>query len=252
MKMNALIIEDETPAAKRLESILVEFGIKVLAKKECVTSAIDWLEKNKENLDIIFSDIQLEDGTSFEIFEVVNTNIPIVFTTAYSEFALKAFQVNSIDYLLKPFSKEAVKQALEKQNNRKVNDTSEKIRALINELQPTKNYKTRFLTSMGKHISVVFVKDIELFFSEEKILYAFLKNGHRVFLDGTIEKIVKKIDPEKFFQINRKCVISCDAIHQMKSYRNSRIKIHIKHFDCFDLIVARERVKDFKNWLEEK
>lgn len=257
--MKILIIEDEKPAAQRLESLVLnrDGKIEVLAKLDSVKSSIHWFTTNAQP-DLVFMDIQLADGLSFEIFEHIKVAAPIIFTTAYDEYALKAFKVNSIDYLLKPIDAEDLNAAFEKLNRLSSSDKNgsdnpmnslEQINQAVQML--TRQYKNRFIIKIGEHIKAVSIDDILFFFSRDKATYCTTEEGKNYLLDYPIQDLVNLVDPKKFFQINRKYIISLKAINDMVSFSNSRLKILLKNSEDDDVIVSRERVQDFKKWLDD-
>lgn len=255
--MKVLIIEDEKPAARRLERLLAnqKTQIEVLDKIDSVKGAVKWFGGNS-NPDVVFMDIQLADGLSFEIFEHVEISAPIIFTTAYDEYALKAFKVNSIDYLLKPIDEDELQAAFDKLNNLIHKDASlplpfnsvDQIAQAMSML--TRQYKNRFIIKIGEHIKAISIDDILFFFSRDKGTYCTTSNGKNYLLDYPLGELVNMLDPEKFFQISRKFIISLKAVDDMVSFSNSRLKIVLKHSDDEDVIVSRERVQDFKRWLD--
>lgn len=256
--MNVLIIEDEKPAAKRLERLVLGHneGITILAKIDSVKGAIRWFGENNPP-DLIFMDVQLADGLSFEIFEYVEITSPIIFTTAYDEYALKAFKVNSIDYLLKPIDEGELDNAFEKFNRLTIThktdnsgfNSIEQITQAMTML--TRQYKNRFIVKIGEHIKAVSVNDILFFFSRDRATYCVTEEGKSYLLDNPLQEVVQMLDPQNFFQINRKYIISLKAVKDMVSFSNSRLKIILKHSDDDDVIVSRERVQEFKNWLDQ-
>ena len=246
-----IIIEDEKPAARRLQRMLSRLGIETQTMLHSVTEAIDWFKSN-EHPDIIFLDIQLSDGISFEIFEHIETDSAIIFTTAYDEYALRAFKLNSIDYLLKPIDEEELENAISKYRN--TQHASEhidlqKLKNLLNVPQDNKNYKSRFTAQVGQHLKLVEVAEISCFFSENKATYLHTFSGRNYPVEIPLEQLEPELNPEKFYRINRKCILNIDAIQDILSYTNSRLEVKIGSFDEFPLIVSRERVKDFKSWL---
>ena len=255
--MKVLIIEDEKPAAKRLERLVLaqRENTEVLGKLDSVKSSVNWFTHN-EQPDLVFMDIQLADGLSFEIFEHVQITAPIIFTTAYDEYALKAFKVNSIDYLLKPIDEDELEGALQKLDQLKPAGPAES--ASLNSLDQiskavsllTRQYKNRFIIKIGEHIKAVSIDDIHFFFSRDKATYCTTEEGKSYLLDYPIQELTSMVDPEKFFQINRKYIVSLKAIKDMVSFSNSRLKIILKNSDDDDVIVSRERVQDFKQWLD--
>jgi DNA-binding LytR/AlgR family response regulator len=198
-------------------------------------------------------DIQLGDGLSFEIFEQTTIQSPIIFTTAYDEYAIKAFKVNSIDYLLKPIDESDLKGALDKFESMNLTSATpqsvlERIGTAVQML--TKKYKERFVTKVGEHLKFIDVSDIQYFMSEDKITFCKTKDARNHILDFTMDEIEQLVDPAKFFRINRKYIVSVEAILDMISHTNSRLKIVLRSSDDHDVIVARERVQEFKAWLD--
>jgi DNA-binding LytR/AlgR family response regulator len=252
--MKVLIVEDEKSAARRLNSLLIEIdpAIEVLEVIDTVKRASDWLREN-DTPDLLFLDIQLADGLSFEIFDKVSVSCPVIFTTAYDQYALKAFEVYSIDYLLKPIDRNKLVNSLDKYRKiagfaRRGADTTVIQDAL--EMIRGKTYKERFIVKYGEHIKSVPSEQIYCFFSEEKITFFKTDDGRKYVIDYTIEQIEGLVDPAKFFRINRKYIVNVEAIEDVVVYSNSRLKLIVKHFRDSDLIVARERVQEFKSWLD--
>lgn len=247
-----IIIEDEKPAARRLQRMLSRLEIEAETMLHSVSEAINWFDTN-EHPDLIFLDIQLSDGLSFEIFDHIEINSSIIFTTAYDEYALRAFKLNSIDYLLKPIDDEELEAAVKKFRERQGNSQNinvKDLRSLLQLSENSKSYKSRFTTQVGQHLKLVEVGDISCFYSENKATYMQCKNGRSYPLDISLENLEPELDPGKFFRINRKCIVNIEAIKDIISYTNSRLELRIDHFDEFQLIVSRERVKDFKIWLD--
>lgn len=253
--MNVVIVEDEKLAAKRLEQLLNKTHpeLEVIAKLSTVKRTIDWF-KNNSSPDLLFLDIQLSDGLSFEIFEHITIDCPIIFTTAYDEYALQAFKVNSIDYLLKPVDEEDIEVAINKLNQlQKIgnNTKSASIDQLANAIEMlTGKYKKRFVVKTGEHIRTILTGDIEFFFSRNKATYCHTKEGKNYLLDYTLEQLEPLIDPESYFRINRQYIISHASIADIIAYSNSRLKIKFQDTGHEEVIVSRERVNDFKKWLE--
>jgi DNA-binding LytR/AlgR family response regulator len=249
--MNCLIIEDEKEAAIKLAGLIKKYdeNIEILDTIQSIKNAVKWLNNN-DIPDLVFMDIQLADGLSFEIFEQTIVKSPIIFTTAYDEYALKAFKVNSIDYLLKPIDQSELNQAIDKY---KENNTFKEIPAQIfdNILHSlTKRFKSKFVIKVGEHIKVFTIDDVQCFYSMEK--YTFLQNntGRDYAIGYSLDQIENLIDPTKFFRINRSFLVSFSAISDIVSYSNSRLLVKLKANESKDLIVSREKVQDFKNWLE--
>ena len=251
--ISIIIIEDEKPSARRLKRMLAVLGIEAKAMLHSVNEAISWFETN-EHPDLILLDIQLSDGLSFEIFEKVTVNSAIIFTTAYDEYALKAFKLNSIDYLLKPIDDEELETAIDKfKNNHSEThdllvDINQIKKLLINPLD--REFKKRFTIKVGQHLRVVDTEDIECFYSEQKATYCYTVDRKNYLLDFSLEQLEEKLDPVKFCRVNRKFIINMEGISDIISYTNSRLQVKLKHFSEQDIIVSRERVKDFRKWLE--
>lgn len=251
--MNVLIIEDEKPAARRLQRMLERLEVQVGQLLHSVEEAIHWFKSN-EHPDLIFLDIQLSDGLSFEIFDEVTIHSAIIFTTAYDEYALQAFKLNSIDYLLKPIDDEELEAAVKKYKllqpkAQQVQFNFEDIKKLLTN-PVEREYKKRFTTKIGQHIKMIPVDEIECFYSENKGTYAHTIDGRDYLLDTTLEQLEGELEPETFFRISRKFYINITAIKDIISYTNSRLQLKLKSYKEQEVIVARERVKDFKLWLE--
>lgn len=250
--MNVIIIEDEAPAARRLHRMLEKNGVVVNTMLHSVKEAVDWFRANPHP-DLIFLDIQLSDGLSFDIFDAIEVKSAIIFTTAYDEYALQAFKLNSIDYLLKPIDDEELHRAISKYNGFKpltqnVQLNFEDIKKLlINPIE--RDYKKRFSVKVGQHLKLISMDEVECFYSHEKGTYAFTVDGRNYLLDTTLELLEPDLHPEKFFRVSRKFYINIEAIKDIVDYTNSRLQIKLKKFQEHEIIVSRERVKEFKNWL---
>lgn len=251
--MLAVIVEDEKPSARRLNRMVTGLNLEVITMLHSVAEAVTWFQNNPHP-DLIFLDIQLSDGLSFEIFDKVEISSAIIFTTAYDEYALKAFKLNSIDYLLKPIDDEELKEALEKfRNNRAVKQggliKAEDIQKLF--LQSSvKDYKKRYTLQVGQHLKIFDLSEICCFYSENKGTYLHANTDRSYLMDVSLEKLEQELDPEKFFRISRKFIVNLAAIQDIVSYSNLRLEVKL---DCYKneiLIVSRERVKQFKEWLE--
>ena len=249
--MICLIIEDEKTAAERLSGLIKKHDqtIEITGVIQSVKKAVEWLNTNQAP-DLIFMDIQLADGLSFEIFEQTIVKTPVIFTTAFDEYALKAFKVNSIDYLLKPIDQNELNNAI---NKYKENSTTNEIPtqvfdSILHSL--TKNYKSKFVLKVGEHIKVFTIDDVQCFYSMEK--YTFLQNsaGRDYALSYSLDQLEDLLDPARFFRISRKHIISSSAIKDIISYSNSRLRVKLHSNESDELIVSREKVQDFKRWLE--
>lgn len=248
--MKVLIIEDEKPAVRRLTQLLSEHlpDANVITSLDTVSASINWFSSNP-GPDLIFLDIQLADGISFEIFEKTKVSAPIIFCTAYDQYAIKAFKLNSIDYLLKPIDPEELKQALDKfkSGKKEAGVSLEQIRSLI---QPaTKTFKTRFLVKLGERIQSIDIQDIAFFFSEDKVTLLQTRHGKKYIVDYTLDEIEEMVSPEQFFRINRKYISSVSAIKDVFTYSNSRLKVNLENCADNDILISRERMGAFKSWL---
>lgn len=251
--MKILIVEDEPQAARRIEKLVSSIlpSATILEKLDTVKSTVQWLKSNPSP-DLILMDIQLADGTSFSIFDQCEVKSPVIFTTAYDEYALKAFKVNSIDYILKPVDEGELRAALDKYHSLTSIARPDKMMESIGYAMQmlTKKYKQRFVLKVGEHLRSVEVTEILFFFSLEKATFCQTKDGRKHILDFTLDQLDGLVDPARFFRINRKYIIAVDAIQDMISYTNSRLKLILKTSDDSDVIVARERVQEFKEWLD--
>ena len=253
MSMNIIIIEDEKPAARRLSRMLQSLGIEALTMLHSVEESITWFGENKHP-DLIFLDIQLSDGLSFEIFESIEIKSAIIFTTAYDEYALQAFKFNSIDYLLKPIDDEDLENAIKKykeriSENKSVSIDFDDIKNLL--VNPIKrDYKKRFTVKVGQHLKMIPIDAIECFYSENKGTYVHTNQGRDYLIDLTLEQLESELAPEIFFRTSRKFYVNIDAIKDIISYTNSRLQIKLNSYNSQEIIVSRERVKDFKSWIQ--
>jgi two-component system, LytTR family, response regulator len=258
--MKAIIIEDEELAAEGLSISLkkVEADIEILAVLDSVKTAVAWL-KNNPAPDLAFLDIQLADGLSFEIFEQTPINCPVIFTTAYDEYALRAFRVNSIDYLLKPIGTDDLKRTFEKLKVIKgettppqylSQDLIKQVMAIATQQVKTPQYKTRFMIKIGEHLQTIPAEDIDFLLGENKIVWLYHKNGRKYVVDYTLDQLEDLLEPNRFFRLNRQFIASIETIKDVISYSNSRLKIVFKTPpNKEDIIMSREKVEAFKNWM---
>ena len=249
--LQIVIIEDERPAARLLERKINALGYEVQIKLTSVDEAIEWFLNNEEP-DLIFLDIQLSDGLSFEIFEQVQVKSSIIFTTAYDSYALRAFKLNSIDFLLKPINNNELEVAINKFNEQRASffAFTEQFNLFKSFISPKqKEIKERFLIKIGKQIKIIPTTEIICFFSSNKISYIKTKEGRDYIIDQSLDEIEKTIDQAEFFRINRKHIISISAIKEIINYSNSRLKINLTYPLEEELIVSREKVNLFKQWL---
>jgi DNA-binding LytR/AlgR family response regulator len=249
--MNILLIEDEGPAANRMKQLTLELlpGANIFGHLDSITSAIEWLQTNPAP-DLIFCDIQLADGLSFEIFERVRVSSPIIFTTAFDQYAIKAFKLNSVDYLLKPIDPKELAGAINKFKNQKIKSTID-LNQIKELLQPQqKEYKSRFMVKIGEKIQSVLASEASFFMSEERVTFLQTFEGKRYILDYTLDQLEEMLDPKKFFRLNRKYISSFEAIAEIHTYSNSRLKIKLANCSDNDILVSREKVGGLKEWLD--
>jgi len=250
--MKTIIIEDEKPAARLLQRKLSKLGLETDVMLHSVEESLAWFSSN-EHPDLIFLDIQLSDGLSFEIFENIEVRSAVIFTTAYDEYALKAFKLNSIDYLLKPIDEEDLELAIQKFRQRiprsaKPDLDFDQIRKLL--VNPfSNNFKQRFTVKIGQHLKVIPISEIECFYSENKGTYLHTVDNRDYLLETTLEVLDGELDPKQFFRISRKFIISLAASREIVMYSNSRLRINLPTFKADEVIVSREKVNDFKQWL---
>lgn len=250
--MNIIIIEDEKPAARLLERKIQKLGYSITTLLHSVDESLLWFQNNPHP-DLIFLDIQLSDGLSFEIFEKIDIKSAVIFTTAYDEYALRAFKLNSIDYLLKPIDEEELATAISKFANQfQVNSVSnldfEAIkRMLVNPI--SKEYRKRFSVKIGQQIKVIDVTEIECLYSENKGTYIHTLDNRDYLIDSSLEVVEAELNPNDFFRISRKYIIPLQSVKEIQVYSNSRLKISLPTYKADEVIVARERVSDFKDWL---
>ena len=251
--MNVLIIEDEINAFDYLQLILKKIrpDYRVIKHLESVEDAINWLFQ-ETHPDLIFLDIQLSDGLSFEIFKHVQVNCPIIFTTAYDQYAIEAFRVNSIDYLLKPVHQDDLERAINKleAQNAQTHSLSPKIDQVIRQLTPS--IKRRFLIKKGQHFEFINSQDIALISSEGGLTLLHNFQGKKHIYSNSIEHIAEHLDPKQFFQINRSSILNIEAISKAHSYFNQRLKIELIPLLKLnlELIVSRAKVQAFKSWMD--
>jgi DNA-binding LytR/AlgR family response regulator len=252
----ALIIEDEKLAAEHLQRLINQVDIKIDIIKiiSSVDEALLWFD-NSPLPDLIFLDVQLSDGLSFEIFNHINITCPVIFTTAYEEYAIKAFKVNSIDYLLKPIGIDDLKNAINKFTSLSynlINTYDQTLKYKVDQVMKllTNNYKTRFVVNAGMHIRSVEIEKINLFYSLEKSTFLLDNTGKSYDVDYSLEQIEKLTDPKQFFRISRKYIANINAITDIISYTSSRLKLKIANSDDDDIIVSRSKLTDFRRWLE--
>ncbi len=250
-----LIIEDEKPAADWLMQLILKFDprISVLAVIDSVRGAEEWLKQHPVP-DLVFMDIQLADGLSFEIFEKSELTCPVIFTTAYEEYAVKAFKVNSVDYLLKPIAYNELEAAFLKFGNQfqhtlAVQPVTVELLNKVKEIL-LKQYKTRFVIKVGEHLKSIPVEDILFFYSLEKATYLSTADFKNYLVDYSLDHITEMVERTRFFRVNRKYLLSNKSIADIVVYSNSRLKVKLKKTDEESIIVSRDKVAPFKEWLD--
>lgn len=250
--MNIIIIEDEKPAARLLQRKVEKLGLNVNTMLHSVEEALHWFQNNAHP-DLIFLDIQLSDGLSFEIFETIDIKSAVIFTTAYDEYALRAFKLNSIDYLLKPIDEDDLEIAVAKFKSR--TQTTQNLaldfemikQMLVNPVD--KHFKKRFTVKVGQQLKLINIGEAECFYSQDKGTYIHTTDNRDYLLDCTLEQLETDLDPNHFFRISRKFIIPLKAIKEIQIHTNSRLKVMLPTYKEDEVIVARERVGDFKEWI---
>ncbi len=252
--INCIIVEDEALAAKRLKRILTSIEPDINIKKTLgsVSDVVEYLSSNELDLDLIFLDIHLSDGKSFEIFDHLQIAIPIIFTTAFDQYAIEAFKQNSVDYLLKPIQEEDLTASIEKY--KKVFKSNEHISIDYAQLHDAinlgkKEYKKRFMVQIADKIRTVPVKEISLFYVENKTCFLITKQNKRYYVNYSLEKVSQLLDPAQFFRINRKVIAEIDTIVEVLHFSKSKFKVVVKSNIDFDIFVPAEKISDFKKWL---
>lgn len=250
--MNILIIEDEPLAAKRLEGMIrsVEPSVRVLAHLDSVRSTLEWLSRNPPP-ELTFMDVQLADGLCFEIFRESSFTGPVIFTTAYDEYALRAFKVNSVDYLLKPVDADELAEAVEKFRSRLAAAPEQyKLDRLLETLAPPV-YKSRFLLKAGTRFEVVETRDILYFYAEDKVVFLQTKTNQRFLVEDTLDELEGKLDPREFFRANRKYLVHLSAIERIEPHFNGKLFVRLQFRpDDEPIFVSRDKADSFKKWLD--
>lgn len=254
--MKVIIIEDEVPAAEKLERYLKKYNttIDIVARIDSVTTAVGWLKENQESVDLIFMDIQLNDGLSFQIFQQCQVTKPVIFTTAFNEFALDAFKVNSIDYLLKPITFTDLSASLRKLETLRHQfqwnkDQDRRLEQAFSSIK-TKEYKNRFMVKLGEHIRSITTDQISLFYADGRDVYLVTSQARKFIIDYTLEALENILDPDIFFRLNRTFILNINSIKDVLVYSNSRLKITLTQEFDKEIIVSREKVGEFKDWFD--
>jgi two-component system response regulator LytT len=254
--MNILIIEDEELAYKNLVKLLHEYDrtIRISGWTTTVRSSIEWLANNS-GPDLIFADIHLPDASAFEIFKKTEINIPVIFTTAYDKYAIEAFEVNCVDYLLKPIKIDRLSRSIDKYKLTRGNGLNQslivQLQQQINQLSnASKEFKHRFLIKSGNKFNYIETKDIAYFFADGNIVFAVTKDNKKSIIDYSLESLEKKLDPNEFFRVTRKYIIHISSIRNVSKYFHSRLKIMIHPDPKEDILISRIKVPIFLDWME--
>ena len=247
--MKVVIIEDELLAVDKLERYLLKYNsnIVIIEKFSTISESVNWFQSNKE-YDVVFMDIQLTDGLSFEIFNQTQITKPVIFTTAFDEYAIDAFKVNSIDYILKPITFTDVSKAMSKLTEmQKVFSDNKTLVNVVNQIAEKKT-KDRFLVRLGNHIHSIKSTEISLFYADGRTVYLITNTKRKYILDYKLESLEEVLNPPGFFRVNRTFIVNISDIQDVLVYSNSRLKITSKVFNEKEIIVSREKVNAFKSW----
>ena len=250
--MKVVIIEDELPAANRLAKLLQQYSdeVKIIHKADSIEASVRYLSSG-ENIDLIFMDIQLADGLSFDIFEKVKITSPVIFTTAFDQYTLKAFKVNSIDYLLKPIDESELHRSLEKYQllyPKAQTNFSDKILKLMQDINAVK-YKERLLIKRGQQLSYLKTDSTAYCFADGKLCYAVDFNGTKYLLESNLSQLEEQLQPDNFYRINRHLLVNIEAVKKVHTWLGGRLKVEILPVTTAETVVSRERVNGFKEWL---
>ncbi len=251
--MKVIIIEDETPAANQLSRLLQSINdeIEIVKRLDSVASAVHYFQAGSHCADLIFMDIQLADGLSFDIFSQVQVKTPVIFTTAFDQYTLKAFKVNSIDYLLKPVDPNELSRAVEKYQelyHKKNNDFSDKLMKLVQDINTAK-YKERLLVKRGQQLSYIKTEATAFCYADGKLCYAVDFNNTKHLLESNLSQLEEQLQPNRFYRINRHLLVNIDAIKKVHTWLGGRLKLEINPATNSETVVSRERVNGFKDWL---
>jgi len=250
--MRVIIIEDEIPAANRLVKMLQNISdeIDVIKKLDSVEGAVKYFQSG-DHADLVFMDIQLADGQSFDIFQQTEVKAPVIFTTAFDQYTLKAFKVNSIDYLLKPIDEKELQLAVDKYRqlyDKKENGFSDKMLKLVQKMSTAK-YKERLLIKCGQQLSYLKTESTAYFYAEGKLCYAVDFNAKKYLLENNLSELESQLQPGSFFRINRHLLVNIEAVKNVHTWLGGRLKLEISPSTTAETIVSRERVNGFKEWL---
>ena len=255
--IKVLIVEDEIPAQITLKKLIDKCcpDSQIVMTRTSVNSTVKWLEENPNGADVIFMDVELSDGICFEIFEKVKISANVIITTAYDNYAITAFKINSLDYLLKPIVEEELQRAWKRCVERIEAHHEPNIEALLDIVskvgnQTEKEYKKRFIVKAGEKIVIIPVNDIAYCYSEDKSTYAVCRNGTRRLLDYSLDTVQEMLDPKLFFRISRSCIVSINSIENISKHLGTRLKLQLNPKADEDVVVSRSRTSDFLEWLD--
>jgi len=252
--MKIAIVEDEQLAAEKLEKMILKYdsSCNIVGRLDSVDTATEWL-KNQGSPDLMFLDIQLTDGTSFDIFRHVSIECPVIFTTAFDQYALQAFQLHSIDYLIKPISQEKLNAALDKLKDFKASlSQNTDINHIVEELAQKQNaYKSRFLVKSGSTLRSIETRDIAYFFSEDKLVFLMTGSGSRFVLSETLDELESQLNPADFFRINRQYIVNFKSIHKVHQHFKGRLKIELSPPPAEEIFISNRRASAFKDWMDQ-
>ena len=255
--IKVLIVEDEIPAQITLKKLIDKCcpDSQIVMTRTSVNSTVKWLEENPNGADVIFMDVELSDGICFEIFEKVKISANVIITTAYDNYAITAFKINSLDYLLKPIVEEELQRAWKRCVERIEAHHEPNIEALLDIVskvgnQTEKEYKKRFIVKAGEKIVIIPVDDIAYCYSEDKSTYAVCQNGTRRLLDYSLDTVQEMLDPKLFFRISRSCIVSINSIENISKHLGTRLKLQLNPKADEDVVVSRSRTSDFLEWLD--
>jgi len=250
--MTVLILEDERLAAEKIARMLreAEPQADIVAQLASVVDAVAWLQSHTHP-DLILADIQLLDGLSFDIFRQVNVDKPVIFTTAYDQYAIQAFEVNSIGYLLKPVKPESLRASLQKWQSLTRASASDYSEVLHYLRTAQREYKSRFMVRLGQKIVAITVDTIAYFFSEQKLTYIVTTDNRRFPIDQPLDELIDLLDPRIFFRINRQYIITFTAIAEIHPYFKGRVKLNLNPAAAEDVVISAERTPEFKRWIDQ-
>ena len=255
--IKVVIVEDEIPAQINLKKLIEKCcdQSRVVATLSSVRSTVKWLEENPQGADVIFLDVELSDGICFDIFDKVAIDAQVIITTAYDNYAIKAFRVNTVDYLLKPITEEDLRCAWERCKERIELQSQPNLETLLDIVSKAgapkdKEYKKRYIVKMGEKIIIIPVEDIAYCYSEDKSTYAISRNGTRRLLDYSLDMVQEMLDPKIFFRISRSYIVSINSIENISKYLGTRLKLQLTPHSDDEVVVSRSRTSDFLEWLD--